>query len=114
MDRDPASILDILHYGRLVIGFVEGRSLIDMGTDHQLRLAVLHGIAVFGEAANRLSPEFRESRPDIPWPQIISMRNRIMHGYEGVQPEAVWNVATIHLPQLVSQLEPPTSLVEAP
>lgn len=44
---------------------------------------------------------------------ILATR-RIMHGYEGVQLEAVWNVATIHLPHLVSQVEPPTSLVEAP
>ena len=66
MNRDPASILDIVIACRKVIGFVAGRSRADLDEDLMLQYAVLHAIAIVGEAANRLSPQFRNAHSAIP------------------------------------------------
>jgi uncharacterized protein with HEPN domain len=67
MDRDPATLLDIVIACRKLIGFVAGRSRADLDEDLMLQFAVLHAIAIVGEAANRLSPGFRQAHPTIPW-----------------------------------------------
>jgi uncharacterized protein with HEPN domain len=46
-----------------------------------LLFALVHAIGIFGEAASKLSPETRASAPEIPWSAIVSMRNRLIHGY---------------------------------
>jgi len=49
--------------------------------DRMLLFALVHAIGIFGEAASKLSPETRASAPEIPWSAIVSMRNRLIHGY---------------------------------
>jgi len=49
--------------------------------DRKTQDAVIRNLEVIGEAANKLSPEFHSSQPDIPWIDIIGMRNRLIHGY---------------------------------
>ena len=82
MDRDPASVLDIVLACRRLKGFVAGRSREDLDRDELLQYAALHATALIGEAANRLSAEFRQAHPEIPWGDIIGTRNRIIHGYD--------------------------------
>jgi uncharacterized protein with HEPN domain len=57
-----------------------------------------------GEAANRLSLEFRRSHPDVPWPQVIGMRHRIVHDYLDIDFDIVWDVATVDFPALAGAL----------
>jgi uncharacterized protein with HEPN domain len=61
-------------------------------------------IAVIGEAARNLSPAFRQSRTEIPWPDITSMRNRLVHAYNLISLEIVWSTATGDIPELVRLL----------
>ncbi len=106
MDRDPASILDIVLACRRVARFVEGRIREDLDRDEILRNAVLYVIAVIGEAATRLSLEFRQDHPEIPWREIIGTRNRIIDGYDQVRLEIIWDIATPKAELLLEQLEP--------
>ncbi len=73
--------------------------------DENLRLALTHLIQIVGEAARRVSPEFVESHPQIPWSEITGMRNKVVHDYLGVDEDIVWQVATVDLPNLVAALE---------
>jgi len=59
-----------------------------------------------GEAVKRLSVEFRERHSDVPWSRIAGMRDRIIHGYDSVDLDEVWNAVTIHVPELAARLEP--------
>jgi uncharacterized protein with HEPN domain len=59
------------------------------------KFAVLHATALIGEAASRLSPEFRQVHPEVPWREIIGTRNRIIHGYENVKLDTVWDIAAM-------------------
>ena len=85
MDRDPALIVDIVLMCRRLRTFVAGRSREDLERDELLQYAALHAIALIGEAATRLSPDFLQAHPEIPWRDIIGTRHRIIHGYDQVK-----------------------------
>jgi len=106
MDHDPATILDIVLACRKLIGFVAGRSRADLDEDLMLQFAVLHAIAIVGEAANRLSPGFRQAHPTIPWGEVIGTRNRIIHGYDDVKLDIIWDIAADKIHPLLEELEP--------
>lgn len=74
--------------------------------DENLRLALVHLIQIVGEAAARVSREFRDRHPEIPWTEIIGMRHKVVHDYLGVDEDIVWQVVTTDLPKLVAVLEP--------
>lgn len=57
-----------------------------------------------GEATKRLSEEFRAETSNIPWRKIAGMRDLLIHAYDHVDPEEVWNVLQTSIPSLVAQL----------
>jgi uncharacterized protein with HEPN domain len=69
-----------------------------------LLFAVVRAIEILGEAANKISPETRAAAPQIPWAGIVSMRNRLIHGYFETDTAIVWKTATAEIPSLVSLL----------
>ncbi len=85
MDRDPATMLDIVLACRRLKSFVVGRSREDLDRDELLQYATLHAIVLIGDGANRLSVEFQQAHPEIPWKDVIGTRNRIIHGYDNVK-----------------------------
>ena len=67
---------------------------------------------IVGEAAAHLSSATKESQPDIPWGEIVGMRNRLVHAYFEVDIGLVWRTVQEDLPPLIAQLErivPPDS-----
>jgi uncharacterized protein with HEPN domain len=60
---------------------------------------------LIGEAATRLPDDLRESWPDVPWRQIISMRNWLIHGYDGIDAEILWDVLDFRAEELMKQLD---------
>jgi uncharacterized protein with HEPN domain len=73
--------------------------------DDDVQLALIHLVQMIGEAARHVSLEGQSDIPEIPWREIIGMRNRIVHDYLGVDEEVVWEVVTGDLPLLVEVLE---------
>jgi len=65
---------------------------------------VIHHLQIIGEAVRGISLEFRTVNPDIPWSNIIGMRNVLVHHYFGIDRDAVWNVVEDDLPRLKMQL----------
>lgn len=57
-----------------------------------LLTAVIHWVQTVGEAANAISDQLRAEHPDIPWRQIVDMRNLLAHGYRHVDPAIMWHV----------------------
>lgn len=106
MRTDPAPLLDILLAIGDALGFVEGLSEQEFHADKRTRWAVFSQIIVIGEASGRLSREFQKQYPTIPWSEIIGMRHRLIHGYDQVNWDRVWETVTIHLPKLKVAIEP--------
>jgi uncharacterized protein with HEPN domain len=65
----------------------------------------LRHLQIIGEAARRLPPELQALAPDIAWPQIIGMRNVLVHGYFDIDTEIVWQAVTRDLPRLKPQVQ---------
>ena len=77
---------------------------LDFESDQMLLFAVVRAIEVLGEAAGKVSEDTRSACPEIPWPEIASMRNRLIHGYFDIDIDIVWNTASIEVPALLADL----------
>ena len=106
MRRDDAWLLDMLLAARDVVDFARDRTRDDLEADRQLVLSLVKSIEIIGEAAARISQETREAHPDIPWPKIIAMRNRLVHAYFEINLRRVWEVVQNDVPDLIALLEP--------
>jgi uncharacterized protein with HEPN domain len=70
-----------------------------------LQIWVIYHIQVISEAANGLSPEFRQSHTTIPWQDVIGMRHILVHHYFGIDISEVWNTATIDIPEMKRKIQ---------
>lgn len=104
MSRDEATLLDIERALRLIIEFTVDTDSLTFFEDFKTQSAVLHQLLVLGEAVKRLSPEFREAHPSIPWVLIAGMRDNLIHEYDAVDLDEVWRTATRDVPALLESL----------
>ena len=95
----------MLESSRDAVSQLNGRNLADFKADYNLSLALTHLIQTIGEAARRVSNEFRSEHPEIPWNIIVGMRHKIVHDYIHVDYETVWETVLQDLPVLIPQLE---------
>ena len=106
MRRDDAAyLLDMLVATRDAVNFADGLSYDAYLGDQRHQLAILKAVEIVGEAASRVSAETRELHPDVPWREIVGMRNRLVHAYFDVDLRLVWDTVHGDLPSLVAQLE---------
>lgn len=102
---DVGYVWDMLDRARAVAAFVEGKTFHDYQRDRMLKSAIERQIEIIGEAASRVSKEFRAQHPGVPWQRIISQRNALAHEYGEIEDELLWVTATVHVPDLISLLE---------
>jgi uncharacterized protein with HEPN domain len=112
LSRDINYVLDILEAVRLLQTFVAGVDQDTFENDLMRQAAVMRQLEIMGEAARRLSEETRLELSEIPWRQIIGMRNRLIHGYDDVDLAIVWDSVQNDLPLLIAQLEKVVPLEE--
>jgi uncharacterized protein with HEPN domain len=79
MHDDKVRLKHMLEAARDALSFASGRTRQDLETDKMLTFALIRCVEIIGEAATRLTPEFREQHPLLPWGDIIGMRNRLIH-----------------------------------
>ncbi|MEM9553678.1 MAG: DUF86 domain-containing protein [Acidobacteriota bacterium] len=103
--EDRVRLLHMIEATETALGFIEGRTRSDLDTDTLLRFALVRAIEIIGEAASRMSREFQDATPDIPWPLIVAMRNRLIHAYFDIDREILWRTATQELPDLLPRLQ---------
>lgn len=71
---------------------------------------VMRELEIIGEASNNISSGFKNSHQDIPWSDIISMRNKLIHEYFGVDLKEVWHTATKDIPKLKEEIQKISSI----
>lgn len=101
---DRVRVLHMIEACESVQRFIQGRRRLDFETDQMLLFAVVRAIEVLGEAAGKVSEDTRSACPEIPWPEITNMRNRLIHGYFDIDIDIVWNTASLEIPALLADL----------
>ena len=103
--RSPAELLrDILDAIERVERYAaRGRQAFDR--DELIQTWVVHHIEIIGEAASRLGRDFHDAHSEIAWPQVIAMRNVLVHEYFGIDLDEVWTTVARDLPDLKAKIE---------
>jgi uncharacterized protein with HEPN domain len=95
----------MLDHAREAVTMAKDKTRDDLYTDRMLNLAVVRLLEIVGEAASRTPVDERAQHPDIPWSQIVGLRNRLIHGYDSVDFEILWQIVNHDLPALIVALE---------
>ncbi|RDE14688.1 MAG: hypothetical protein C4K48_05660 [Candidatus Thorarchaeota archaeon] len=88
-----------------VIEFTHNKVRSDLDNDRKLKHALVRLLEIIGEAAVGMSENIMNKHPDIPWKEMIGMRNRLIHGYFDVDLDIVWQTVTEDIPPLKTLLE---------
>jgi len=103
----------MLDGAREAVAMVRDRAREDLDDNRMLELALVRLVEIVGEAAARVSEAEKTRVPLIPWRQVVGMRNRLIHGYDAVDRDVLWDTLHDDLPPLIEQLrsvlEPPES-----
>lgn len=95
----------MLDHASEAIGLARGKTRQDLDSDRLLQLALTRLVEIVGEAASRVPKELQDRHPSIPWREIVSARNRLIHGYDFVDLDILWEIVATDLPGLVPQVE---------
>jgi len=95
----------MLDYAREAIALTHSKTREDLDHDRLLELALVRLLEVVGEAASHIPEEERAKYPAVPWPEIVGLRNRLIHGYDAVDLDILWQIILRDLPPLVTTLE---------
>ncbi len=103
--RDTLLLLeDMLDSAKKIKRYTKDYDYETFTSDDKTRDAVVRNFEIIGEAANRISPEFRNANPEIEWKRIRGFRNRIVHDYFGIDYEIVWQIVSLYLDELIDFL----------
>ena len=105
MNRDRTYLLDILEAAKLAISYVENKDEEAFLADIQCQDAVIRRFEIIGEAARRISDEFRLAHPQLPWTEMIGMRNLLIHEYADVDLHIVRRTVIRELPTIVDKIK---------
>ena len=95
----------MLDYSREAVEMAKGKTAEELSKNRQLNLALTHLVELIGEAASQIPRDVQARYWEIPWPKIVSMHNRLIHGYNFVDYDILWDTVNTDLPPLIAGLE---------
>jgi uncharacterized protein with HEPN domain len=101
---DPSLIDDILRAADTIAGYLHQVTRRMFNANQMMRDAVVRQISIIGEAASKLSQVFRQQHADVPWRDIVGMRNLVIHNYGEIDWDVVWDTARERVPELAEYL----------
>ncbi len=102
--KDQLYIQHIIEAIERIEDYVVGLDFSSFDRNTMAHTAVIRELEVVGEAAKNLSSEFKNSRVNVKWPEIIGMRNKLIHEYFDIDTELVWQTIIKDLPELKKEL----------
>ncbi|NJN85762.1 MAG: DUF86 domain-containing protein [Leptolyngbyaceae cyanobacterium SL_7_1] len=105
MLRDQESLIDIVIAIKRILRYVDNVSRDELEVNDEKLSAILYQITIIGEATKRLSHTFRQQHAEIPWREIAGMRDVIVHQYDQLDFDVVWDVIHNRLSELLSSIE---------
>jgi uncharacterized protein with HEPN domain len=104
MPHDLDSLRDMVLAANRVLRYVENTNQQEFEQDQEKQDSITYRILILGEASKRLSAEFRDKHPNIPWRQIAGMRNMLVHEYDQIDLDVLWDVTQNSIPKLLEKL----------
>ena len=95
----------MLDYAQEAVEMVGGVKREALDQDRKLNLSLVRLLEVVGEAAGRIPENFRAEHPKVPWRDIADLRNRLIHGYDSVNFDVLWQIVRKDLPPLIENLK---------
>jgi uncharacterized protein with HEPN domain len=102
---DQIRLRHMLDAAHEAVMFIQHETRASLDHDRKLLLALVKDIEIIGEAASRVSEALQQTSAEIPWAQIVGMRNRLIHAYFDIDKDTVWKTITEDLPPLIIELE---------
>ena len=102
---DLIRIRHMLDAGQKAVSFAANKNRTDLDDDPMLAFALMKPIEIIGEAASKVSGSSQDLLKDIPWPEIVGMRNRLIHAYADISLDILWQAVTNNMPPLIQALE---------
>jgi len=106
MRSDRESLIDIANAIGRILRYTEGISKSELERNDEKISAILYQITIIGEATKRLSPEIRQQYPEIPWREMAGMRDVIIHEYDQLDFDVVWDVVENKLLEVLTLIKP--------
>jgi uncharacterized protein with HEPN domain len=95
---------DMIVFAGRVLAYTEGLDQAGLIANRLAYDATLRNLELIGEAATHIPEEFRDAHPEIPWRMIIATRNRLIHGYLGIDDDTLWSIINDDVPELLTLL----------
>ena len=106
MWRDEAYLLDILIAAKQAMKFSEGLAWEKFKTSSLHQHAIMRVLEIVGEAARKISSETKAAHPEVPWNDMIGMRNKLIHDYFRLDLQKVWDTVQRDIPSLITKIAP--------
>ena len=97
-------IQDMLEFGERALSYTDGLEQDGFTDDARTYDATLRNIELIGEAATHIPETVRNSNADIPWRDIIGVRNRLAHGYLHISDSVIWSIIQDAIPEILPKL----------
>jgi uncharacterized protein with HEPN domain len=105
LKADTVRLQHMMDAANQALSFVAEKSRTELDKEQALALALVKLIEIFGEAASKVTREVKSQSPEIPWADIIAMRNRLIHGYFDVNLDIIWRTVNEEMPLIARQIE---------
>ena len=104
--RDPlVYVYHMRDYAWSARNIAQGYSRLELDSNEMLRLALIKAVETIGEAASRVPEDLRSRYSDIPWRETRDLRNRLVHEYDRINLDTLWDIIQSHIPPLIEQLD---------
>jgi uncharacterized protein with HEPN domain len=104
-NRDQIRFHHMLDAAQAAIAHLSNRTREDLDRNRLLLNGVIRELEILGEAASQITADTRQRHPNLPWREMIGMRNRLIHAYFDIDHQAIWRVVKEHLPSLVDEIK---------
>ena len=104
-NKDLVRLKHMLDSTKAILSFAKGKRRASLDKDRLLLSGVLRELGIIGEAANKVSQKTKKRFSDLPWKELVGMRNRLIHAYFDVDHDTIWKTIREYLPSFQKQLE---------
>ena len=104
-NKDLARLKHMIDSTEAVLAFAKGKQRVSLDKDRLFQSAVMRELEIIGEAAGRVSEKTKKQFPDLPWKELVGLRNRLIHAYFDVDHDIVWKTIREYLPSFLQRLQ---------